>query len=248
MASAPQACVSWSCLCISCGWLRPLQPFGRQGLRTEGAASLRSAVPLEVVVGRETCSQPRTALGPPEVALLLRHRHLFRKGPARIFGGWLQSPQPTAWLQPTATTVNRIVGVLRCAVPDTSERSGPERSVPVGCAQRRAVYFNTCYTDRARKTSDHFSVGQVEAFCPISRCQAASRGSGRSRRLGALHVFDLRRGNEPRTRASGCCDHRGHSDQVGVRAQATGSLEQRRGVRTTLANAWPSMRSTSWAS
>lgn len=42
--------------------------------------------------------------------------------------------------------VNRNVRVLRCAAPDTSERSRPDWPVPVGREQRRAVYFNTCWT------------------------------------------------------------------------------------------------------
>ena len=123
MASAAQASVSWSCLRMSCGWLRPPRHFGGQGLGIEGAAFFRSAVPLGVVVGREACSQWRSALVVAEVAMLVRHRHLSRGFPVHIFGGWLQSPPPTSGLQPTATTVNRTVGVLRSAVLDTSGRS-----------------------------------------------------------------------------------------------------------------------------
>ena len=65
------------------------------------------------------------------------------------------------------------------------------------------------YTDRERKTSDHFSAGEVEAFPSVSRGLAALTASGGSRRLGALHRVDLGRSNTRRTRASGCCEHRG---------------------------------------
>jgi len=56
--------------------------------------------------------------------------------------------------------------------------------------------------------------------------------------LAALGRFDLRRGNKGRRRrASGCCGQRGHSDQVASGREATGSLEQRRGVAAKSADA-----------
>jgi len=52
-------------------------------------------------------------------------------------------------------------------------------------------------------------------------------------------VFDLGRGNEQKTRASGCCAHRGHSGHVGVQFERTGSLGQRRARRTGWVSSGP---------
>ena len=48
------------------------------------------------------------------------------------------------------------------------------------------------------------------------------------RRSGACGRANLSRGHRPRTRASGCCAHRGHSDHGWVRFEAVGPLGQRR--------------------
>ena len=87
--------------------------------------------------------------------------------------------------------------------------------------QLRAVAAETStLTDRARKTSDHFSSGQVEAFRPASRRRGCFERVGQVAAPGHRStVWISRRGNERRARAAGCCEHRGHSDQVGVRAR-----------------------------
>ena len=61
-----------------------------------------------------------------------------------------------------------------------------------------------------------------------SRRRASLRGSGRSRHLGAFGRFRSQ-ARERRTRTSGCCDHRGHSDQVGVTAR--GNVRSRTAAR-----------------
>ena len=60
--------------------------------------------------------------------------------------------------------------------------------------------------------------------------------------------FDLRCGNDRRTRASGYCGHQELFGSGGRHVPVTGSFERRRRVRALAAQAWPSMRSTSWAS
>jgi len=73
------------------------------------------------------------------------------------------------------------------------------------------------YTDRARKTSDHFSSGQVEASCRSSQRLAAAPRCRGLRLPGASQRFDLGRGSTPRTRAAGCCERSGDSDHRRVR-------------------------------
>ena len=84
------------------------------------------------------------------------------------------------------------------------------------------------YTDRERKTSDRFSSGPVEASRRVLRRLAPSPGSGNSRRPGQARAFRSRSWQRATKSASGCCERRGHSDQVGVWREASGSLGQRR--------------------
>ena len=93
---------------LSGGWLQRQQQLNRR--RASGQGTMRPVGRLNnraVVIGREPCSDPRTELHLRlEMAKSLRRPHLSCEGPARNVHGWLQSPQPTGRLQPTATTVN----------------------------------------------------------------------------------------------------------------------------------------------
>jgi hypothetical protein len=91
----------------------------------------------------------------------------------------------------------------------------------MACSRQRAGSCRAAadadrYTDRARRLRISVSSGQIETSRLVSRRLAPSKASGRSRRLGAFHLLDLRLGNERRRRASGSCDHRGRLQHVGV--------------------------------
>jgi hypothetical protein len=86
-------------------------------------------------------------------------------------------------------------------------------------AQRRR------YTDRERRTSDHFSSGLFRVLS-VYRGVRLLHMAGQAARLGVFGRLDLGRGR--RARASSCCNRRGHPGHVGVQFVATRTLEQGR--------------------
>jgi hypothetical protein len=61
--------------------------------------------------------------------------------------------------------------------------------------------------------------------------------------MGSRHPCDLGRGNERRTIASGCYGHRSHSDRLASSVRPPALSISSAASPTTLANAWPSIRS-----
>jgi len=116
--------------------------------------------------------------------------------------------------------------LIRAAVQHANGAVAPDGPV-LSCRRRRAAHLQR-YTGRARKTSDRFSSGPVEASRRVLRRLAPSPGSGNSRRPGQARAFRSRSWQRATKSASGCCERRGHSDQVGVWREASGSLGQRR--------------------
>ena len=70
------------------------------------------------------------------------------------------------------------------------------------------------------------------AWCS-SRRPASSHALASRDQSGPRQGCRSRRGNERRPSASGCGARRGHADHVGVEPPASGTREQRRGVRCT---------------
>ena len=126
------------------GWLPPAQPHvvDRTG-RASDVPSITSAR-RAVAIGRAARSQPRTNLLLGAIAKSLRPRHL----PSRIL------PARSVWLTATAAAYHPLGGQPR--PPSNGPlRANMRRSghigakfdvglAPVGCGDRRAVYFNTC--------------------------------------------------------------------------------------------------------
>ncbi len=90
------------------------------------------------------------------------------------------------------------------------------------------------YTDRAQKTSDRFSAGQVGDSRRVSRRVAGSPDAGNVRRPGKRGRSPISSWQRATPGASGCCDRWDWSHHVGVGREASGSLGLRRvaGVRT----------------
>ena len=97
--------------------------------------------------------------------------------------------------------------------------------------------FGTLYRRTQRNTSDHSSIGVVEASWCSSRRRAASRGSGQSGRRGGLGRFDLGRHNGT-TKNHVFSGGRGSPIRLASSARPLALLEQRRAV-ASVAHGWP---------
>jgi hypothetical protein len=102
------------------------------------------------------------------------------------------------------------------------------------------------YTDRARKTSDRFYPGRLRHFI-LARGAVLPRGAGQIAPLGVFGHFDLSRGHEEEQRASGCCRLSGSFGSRRVRPRGNWLSRTATRRRSHMANAWSSIRSTSWA-
>lgn len=118
------------------GWLQPQQLFVGTKLRAVRRGSLWiSGDPVRSWLAARPAAHRVDSLRLP-AGLCCRATAFVSRMSARILGGWLQSLQPTLWLQPTATTVDRPVGVLSCGAPDNI---GPKLTGVAGAGWTRGT-------------------------------------------------------------------------------------------------------------